>query len=218
VVKQTGMKAGAKPRASSAERARRPRPGGRSERVVAAVLEATLAELARAGFDALSIPEVAALAGVHPTSVYRRWPGKLDLVMAACLRSAGAAMVGHDRGSLRGDLQDLLAQVDRFLRTPAGAAMVALAVSSTEDPARARYVRRYWSERLKALEGIFERAMRRGDWPVPLRLDVAVELLIGPIYVRRFITQRPCTKAYIAEVVARAIDSDGPAAAVDLVR
>src|SRR6476646_9810011 len=60
----------------------RPRPGGRSARVRAAVLDATIALLREEG-DAFGIPQVAARAGVHETSIYRRWGSREALIVEA---------------------------------------------------------------------------------------------------------------------------------------
>ncbi|WP_280183350.1 helix-turn-helix domain-containing protein, partial [Nocardia cyriacigeorgica] len=53
----------------------RPRPGGRTARIRTQVLEAVHAELTEHGYDALTIDTVAARAGVHRATVYRRWRG-----------------------------------------------------------------------------------------------------------------------------------------------
>ena len=58
------------------EHAARRRPGGRSSRVRAAVLGATLEALVQGGYEALSIAEVAARSGVHESTIYRRWGTK----------------------------------------------------------------------------------------------------------------------------------------------
>ena len=59
------------------------RPGGRSARVRSAVLAATLEVLVETGYDGMTVDAVAARAGVHKTTVYRRWPTKAALVAAA---------------------------------------------------------------------------------------------------------------------------------------
>ena len=71
-------------KASSAGERRR-RPGGRSARVRAAVLEATLDQLAESGYDGLSFEAVAVRAGVHKTTLYRRWSDRTALVLDAML-------------------------------------------------------------------------------------------------------------------------------------
>ena len=80
------------------------RTGGRSERVVRDVLRATIDELARSGYAALRVDDVAARAGVNKTTVYRRWPTKTDLVAAAIRASAGQHEPVPDTGSARRDL------------------------------------------------------------------------------------------------------------------
>ncbi len=61
----------------------RARPGGRSARVVRDVLRAAFELFAERGYGGLSIEEVSARAGVNKTTVYRRWPTKIDLLRAA---------------------------------------------------------------------------------------------------------------------------------------
>src|SRR5688572_33420223 len=86
----------------------RPRPGGRSARVRSAVLEATLELLAERGYDGAEVPEVARRAGVHPTTVYRRWGTKSRLVGEALLERSRPLTPTPDTGSLRPDLGRLL--------------------------------------------------------------------------------------------------------------
>src|SRR4051794_32255220 len=99
-------------------RARRPRPGGRSERVRVAVLRAALEQLLARGYDALSVGEVAESAGVAVTTVYRRWPTKAELAAAALGEFAAAANPMPDSGDLERDLRALLAQIVDLLRRP----------------------------------------------------------------------------------------------------
>lgn len=86
----------------------RRRTGGRSARVVRDVLEATLDELSRTGFSALTFEGVAERAGVSRTTVYRRWPSKQELVRAALLRLVEAQPPVRDTGALCGDLLELV--------------------------------------------------------------------------------------------------------------
>jgi AcrR family transcriptional regulator len=56
--------------------------GGRSEQVVRRVLDAALIELARSGYAGFRMDEVATMAGVNKTTIYRRWPSRATLVNA----------------------------------------------------------------------------------------------------------------------------------------
>lgn len=76
----------------------------RGEAVVRSVLAAALSEVARTGYHGLRIEDVAALAGVNKTTIYRRWPTKLELVRDALLSITTEAFTTPDTGSLRSDM------------------------------------------------------------------------------------------------------------------
>src|SRR5271170_5118907 len=106
--------------AKKPDRTPRPRTGGRSARVVAAVLDAAIAGLIEGGYDGLAIGEVARRAGVHETSIYRRWRTKPRVVADAVIRAAARDTPARDTGSFRGDVSALLNRVRARLRTPVG--------------------------------------------------------------------------------------------------
>jgi AcrR family transcriptional regulator len=74
-----------------------------------ALLDAAWAELCERGYDDLTIDAVAARAGTSRAVLYRRWPGKQDLMLAAVVHEVGKnVVVAPDTGSLRGDVVGLL--------------------------------------------------------------------------------------------------------------
>ena len=75
------------------------------------------------GYEKLSIVRVAAAAGVHETSIYRRWGGKGALLMDVCLSKAADAIRTPDTGSIRSDLDQLVGQVVRVLKSHEGRAL-----------------------------------------------------------------------------------------------
>ncbi len=89
-----------------------PRPGGRSARVQAAVHAAVQALLDELGRDALTVPLVAARAGVTPSTIYRRWGDLADLLADVAVERLRPDGEPADTGTLRGDLQ---AWADQFL-------------------------------------------------------------------------------------------------------
>jgi AcrR family transcriptional regulator len=79
-----------------------------------ALLDAAWAELAERGYDDFTIDAVAARAGTSRAVLYRRWPGKQELVLAALLYEVGKdIVVTPDTGSLRGDVIALLRQANK---------------------------------------------------------------------------------------------------------
>jgi AcrR family transcriptional regulator len=80
--------------------------GGRSDEVVRAVLAAAIGELARSGYAGLRMDEVATRAGVNRTTLYRRWPSRVALVMAVVerLRTPLRDNPLPDTGALERDL------------------------------------------------------------------------------------------------------------------
>ena len=103
---------------AGAERApARGRGRPRSEQAHRAIVEATLTLLDEGGYTALTIEAVAERAGVGKTTIYRRWPSKLELVIEAIseLRPPGPP---EDTGSLAGDFAAFArGQVSRVART-----------------------------------------------------------------------------------------------------
>src|SRR5687768_17134081 len=95
----------------STRRTAKVRVRGRAADVVARVMNATAHELGRAGYAALRIEDVAERSGVNKTTIYRRWPGKSDLVLEVINQQVAAALgqrpegLSFDTGTLRGDLR-----------------------------------------------------------------------------------------------------------------
>src|SRR5262249_31872929 len=104
-------------------RSERVPPVGRGPKVRAAVLAATLAELAARGSAALTVDDVARRAGVHKTTVYRRWNDRESLVADALTDLAAADVPVPDTGSVETDLREHGRAVVRFLTGPPGRAV-----------------------------------------------------------------------------------------------
>jgi AcrR family transcriptional regulator len=79
-----------------------------------ALLDAAWAELTDRGYDDMTIDAVAVRAGTSRAVLYRRWPNKQELVLAAVAHEAGKdVVVAPDTGSLRGDVIALLQQANK---------------------------------------------------------------------------------------------------------
>ncbi|WP_369191888.1 TetR/AcrR family transcriptional regulator [Streptomyces sp. R08] len=168
------------------------RPGGRTARTRARILEATLQLVARDGIAALRYEEVAELAGVHRTSVYRNWPDREELVTEALLRYSGTVEL-EDTGDLRHDLVDYLVALADLLSTTTGRAMQRAIQSAGENPEVARPVNRIFEQRLASLQQVVDRAAARGELP-PVDGYFLAELLTGPVHLYVSRNLRPFTR------------------------
>ncbi|HXZ99009.1 MAG TPA: TetR/AcrR family transcriptional regulator C-terminal ligand-binding domain-containing protein [Candidatus Binatia bacterium] len=166
-----------------------------------AVLDATLAELIEGGdLETLSIATIARRAGVHPTSVYRRWGDRVNLALDAVLSQTEAEVPTPDTGSLRGDLIALFRSVAAFVETPLGDVLVWIA-QKRDLPELETARARFWMDRFRIGAALLQRAEDRGE----LRLDVnpllALETLVGPLLLRRLLTRESLDDAFIRDLV-----------------
>jgi AcrR family transcriptional regulator len=191
----------------------RRRPGGRSARVRAAAIAATLAELAENGYSALSLESVARRAGVHKTTLYRRWGTREDLALEAMLDRAGEHISVPNTGSLRKDLFELVQTAAANAASPEVAAMARAVVAQMPHDSRlAAANRRYWDERL-ALDGmIVEQAIERGEVAPDTQPHQVIESVLGPIHLRLLLTGEPVSPEFLKAIVDVVVDGIAQAA------
>ena len=180
----------------------RPRPGGRSARVVASVLASTIDVLIDRGYRGLSVSEIAERSGVHETSIYRRWGTKAELVGEAVIRLAARSVPSIDTGSFEGDLKTLLRGVVSFLNSPLGGAVGQ--VVGSQDPDLAALRRAYWNSRLEVVRQIVARAVARGEVRALLDPRFVMEMSSGPIMLR-LTSGESVTPRYIKSLVERLV-------------
>jgi len=153
------------------------RPGGRSARVRDVVHRAAT-ELLLEGSDA-AIPKIAERAGVNPTSVYRRWGSRENLLLDAAVTRLREQSPMPDTGSLRGDLLAWAAGVERAMTEPDGQLLLRALVATM--PAKARP-----AEHLRArgadLQVMLDTAAARGE-STPT-VDDLLDHVLAPIYLR----------------------------------
>jgi AcrR family transcriptional regulator len=182
------------------------RPGGRSARVRAAVLQATLEELAANGHAALSFDGIARRAGVHKTTVYRRWGSLEDLLLEAMLERGSEQVPIPDTGSLRGDLLDYGKAIVAGTRAPEVQAVVRAVASMGDRGSRlAEASHRFWATRLDLAGEMVERAVSRGEISAKTDPGPVLEAIIAPIYFRLLLSGEETDDDFVhglAELVA----------------
>lgn len=178
------------------ESAERVRPPGRGPKVRAAVLAATLAELADTGYAALTIDNIARRAGVHKTTIYRRWADRESLVADVLGERIALDFPIPDTGSVQGDLRQLAQAFVAWVSGPTGRMIFAAVYSDAARIPGISDVRRELFEygpRRAAV--VIERAIERGELPAGTDPAAMLRALIAPIYFRLTVTAEPVDPA-----------------------
>jgi len=179
----------------------RRRPGGRSARVRRAVLDATLELVNAHGLDGVTVAEVAERAGVHETSIYRRWRTRENLTLDALLASADEQLPVPDTGAVREDLLRYATALAAYLTTPPGNALDRALAAAGDDPATAHTRSEYWNTRAALSTQIFTRAVDRGELPPQVDPRLAIEMLVAPLHFKAVFTREPLDPALPAQLV-----------------
>ncbi len=178
----------------------RPRSTEADEGILAAAMELFCEQ----GYDALSVEGVACRAGVGKSTIYRRYPSKLDLVMAAIDRAKEGMIPTPDTGSLRDDLQAFAAGYTAMLHSPTvGRAIPMMLAAKVRSPELAAAHEAFVSGRRSAIYSVIERGIDRGELPADSDPTVIADMLTGALFSRVFVTGQPVDDVYVKSLVDR---------------
>jgi len=163
----------------------RPRDASRDQ----AILAATLEILTEKGYAGLTIDGVAIHANVGRPTIYRRWPSKPALVVAAMVESGRIAVPVVDTGSLRRDLIAMQRRQVDLMNSPAGRRVTAgLIADLAADPQLAEtYVTQYMSPRRALVQQALQRGIDRGELKADADFAFIYDLLVGPLFMRAMV-------------------------------
>src|SRR4051794_21159042 len=187
----------------------------RDERADRVILQATLELIAERGVHGFRTEDVAARAGVGKGAIYRRHRSKDDLVTAAVAALVDREIVVPDVGSTRGDLLALMREaVELYGGTVPGRLMPALVSAMAESPELARVFRDGWLIRRRvALTEVLRRGIDRGDLRSDVDVELALDVLGGPLFYRLLITGGPIDEQLaegVSELILRGFAPDKP--------
>jgi AcrR family transcriptional regulator len=191
--------------AAGIEPRRRGRP--RSERAREAILAAAAELLLAKGIESVSMDEVAERAGVSKATIYRWWPSKQTLALDALLQEWEIPPALRETGSLRGDLLALIRPwVGRLRKRPYARVISGLLAETYTDPVFAEYYRaRFVAVRRDPARALLGRAIEHGELPADTNIDLALDLVFGPIYHRLLHGHAPLTDGFARAVVDAAL-------------
>jgi AcrR family transcriptional regulator len=188
------------------------RPGRpRSEKSQRAILAAASDLLHERPLSEISMDAVAERAGASKATIYRWWPSKELLALDAVFSEWGSPLPADiDEGTLRDDLRALmLPWVGRLRSAPFGRVVAALTVELHNDPAFCEAYHTHFVEPRRAPgRAALERAANRGEIAADTDIDLALDMLYGPIYHRLLNLHAPLDEDFAGAVV------DGVLAAV----
>ena len=183
----------------------RRRPGGRSALVRDAVRRACFELLEEVGYERLQLTDVAARAGVNKTTVYRRWPTKVELLAEFFADLAAAEAPMPDTGTLRGDLLALLREVSDLLDQAPVKAILRASLTLADDDEAAQAARSaFWDHRFGRSAALVERAVARGELADTTVPRPFLEAVFAPLYFRKLILGLPVTDDYLEGLATRA--------------
>jgi AcrR family transcriptional regulator len=177
-----------------------------------AILQTAIEVIAERGVHGLTVEGVAARCGVAKTTIYRRWRSKEDLALAALV-----GMVDQQPQRPR-DLGDTRAELVAFvlrLITALGSTLVGRVIHGlvsdlASDPELARAFReQVVARRAAELDCILERGVERCEVRPDARTEIAMDLLLGPVYYRLLLSGMPLTREFAEGVVDAFLASTG---------
>lgn len=186
--------------AAHGKRGERKRSPGRprSEQARLAILRSTLKLLGKNGFSNLTIEAVAAHARVGKATVYRWWPNKAILIADAFASSTTEKLHFPDTGLVRTDMSQQMRQLIKIFRSPRGRIVSAIlgGGQSDQDLISAFRERFLWPRRHEAYATL-RRGILRGELAKDQDLDLLLDSLYGPIYMRFLIRHDRLTPNFV---------------------
>ncbi|MFE9859885.1 TetR/AcrR family transcriptional regulator [Streptomyces sp. NPDC005780] len=99
-----------------------------------AILQEAAEVLKESGVPSLTMDEVARRAGTNKNALYRRWPNRVALGVAAYRRLAATETVLPDTGSLCGDILEMLRRANSTWSSPYGEILRGLIAAAGSTP------------------------------------------------------------------------------------
>jgi AcrR family transcriptional regulator len=182
------------------------RPGGRSADNLTRIQAAAADLLVEKGYGRLSTEEVAERAGVHRSTVHRRFPTRAELVAQMMTSMAAERVPVPDTGRLEDDLLAFARAVRGATADPIAGALTRAVVTEGGDRTELGTVSAaFWAHRWEAAGDIVRRAIARGELPETTDHRLLIELVVAPIHFRTFITGDPVPDDLLTDLVTTVV-------------
>lgn len=187
-------------------------PGGVLDaEVTAAILDAALAELADLGYGRLSMDGVARRAKAGKAALYRRWPAKQDMVLAAVTRVSLPVALSSSTGDIRTDVVNLVGGVDAWISDPLMSRVLPdLLAEARRNPELAQALTSaLGAPRRNYGRTIIEAAIDRGEVQPDVDIEYVLDLVAAPVFWRVCGLRQETTPGFLDRVVGTALHALG---------
>ncbi len=167
----------------------------------AELLAVTLQLLQEHGYDGLTVDAVASAARASKATVYRRWPSKAELVLAAFIEGVRQAAVPPNTGTLRGDLLQLGEICGQQVHQHASTIRAVLVEASRHPELNDALQHQFVEQRKALIQHILRQAVERGEIADAAITDELWDLLPGYLIFRSIIPSRPPTRRTVQALV-----------------
>lgn len=167
----------------------------------AQLLAVALRLLQERGYDGLTVEAVATEARSSKATIYRRWPSKEELVLAAFVEGTRSSQTPPRTGSLRGDLLVIGATVCQHVGEHASTMRAVLAETARSPALTAAFRERFVDHRRLVMEGVMSEAVARGEIDAEAVNPETYDLLAGYLVFRSLVSDEPPTEHTIHSLI-----------------
>jgi AcrR family transcriptional regulator len=161
----------------------------------------TLQLLGEHGYDRLTVDAVAATARASKATLYRRWPTKAELVLAAFVEGTRQVAVDPDTGTLRGDLLRLGEAICAHVSTHSGTIRAVLVEVSRSAELDAMMQEQFLDQRRALMKDVLARAVDRGEIDASAITEDLWDVLPGYLIYRTVLTGRAPSRRTVHDLV-----------------
>ena len=165
------------------------------------LLAVTLQLLQEHGYDRLTVDAVATTARASKATIYRRWPTKAELVLAAFVEGTRQVAVDPDTGSLRGDLLRMGESIRAHVSTHAGTIRAVLVEVSRSADLDAMMQEQFLDQRKALMGHVLAKAVERGEIDASAITEDLWDVLPGYLIYRTVLTGRAPSSRTVADLV-----------------
>ena len=173
------------------------RVGGRSARIQSAVHEAVKRLSTHTGRDELTVPQIAAEAGVTPSTIYRRWGDLSALLADVAVARLRPVADPEDTGTVASDLRLFAEQFMEEMSSPVGRTLI----RDVFSPSAEAYPGQCAGFTCNHLKTIAARAKARGE--TPFDIEEVIDHVVAPIVYHILYGDRELTLDYCHALLDR---------------